>query len=174
MRPNENWRYPAPGTASSALKRATPMLSMRSANYLRDVLRQFWPCTRGDRRRLLAAASLAILVSAGEIGTVVIFDEITNSALAKGRMTAFWPLAATWLAIALATSLIMFASSYLTSMVSERFCLRTRDHVFGHLQQLPPDHFGKRQTGDLIVRLTEDLEAVEELVSSGLVAASAA
>jgi ATP-binding cassette, subfamily B, bacterial len=150
------------------------MLSVRSAKYLRNVLRRFWPYTRGDRHRLLAAAFLAILVSAGEIGTVVIFDEITNSALAKGRMAAFWPLAATWLAIALATSLVMFASSYLTSMVSERFCLRMRDHVFGHVQQLSPDHFGKRRTGDLIVRLTEDLEAVEELVSSGLVDASAA
>lgn len=88
--------------------------------------------------------------------------------------SGFWPLAGTWLAIALAASLVMFASSYLTSMVSERLCLRMRDHVFGHMQQLSPDHFGKRRTGDLIVRLTEDLEAVEELVSSGLVDASAA
>ena len=150
------------------------MLSVRSTKYLRDVLRQFWPYTRGNRHRLLAAAFLAVLVSAGEIGTVVIFGEITNGALAKGRMAGFWPLAGTWLAIALATSLVMFASSYLTSMVSERFCLRMRDHVFGHVQQLSPDHFGKRRTGDLIVRLTEDLEAVEELVSSGLAAAAAA
>jgi ATP-binding cassette subfamily B protein len=150
------------------------MLPLRSTKYLRNVLRRFWPYTQGDRHRLLAAASLAVLVSVGEIGTVVIFDEITNGALAKGRMAGFWPLAATWLATALATSLVMFASSYLTSMVSERFCLRMRDHVFGHVQQLSPDHFGKQRTGDLIVRLTEDLEAVEELVSSGLVDASAA
>jgi ATP-binding cassette subfamily B protein len=147
---------------------------VRSTKYLRDVLRRFWPYTQGDRHRLLAAASLAVLVSVGEIGTVVIFDDITNSALAKGRMAGFWPLAGTWLAIALATSLVMFSSSYLTSMVSERFCLRVRDHVFGHVQQLSPDHFGKRRTGDLIVRLTEDLEAVEELVCSGLVDTSAA
>jgi ATP-binding cassette subfamily B protein len=150
------------------------MLSVSSTKYLRDVLRQFWPYTRGDRHRLLAAASLAILVSVGEIGIAVIFDAITNSALTKGRMAGFWPLAGTWLAIALATSSIMFASSYLTSMVSERFCLRMRDHVFGHVQKLSLDHFGKRRTGDLIVRLTEDLEAVEELVCSGIVQTSAA
>ena len=150
------------------------MLSVRSTKYLRAVLRQFWPYTRGDRHHLLVAACLAVLVSVGEIGIAVLFDEITNSALAKGRMAGFWPLAETWLAIALATSLVMFASSYLTSMVSERVCLRLRDHVFGHVQQLPPDHFGKRRTGDLIVRLTEDLDAVEELVCSGLVDASAA
>jgi ATP-binding cassette, subfamily B, bacterial len=150
------------------------MLSVRSAKYQRDVLRRFWPFTRGDRHRLLAAAALAVLVSVGEIGTVVIFDDITNGALAQGRMAGFWPLAGTWLAIALATASVMFASSYLTSMASERFCLRLRDHVFGQVQQLSPDHFGKRRTGDLIVRLTEDLEAVEELVCAGLVDTSAA
>ena len=35
----------------------------------RDIFRQFWPYTRGDRRRLLLSGIFAITVSCGEIGT---------------------------------------------------------------------------------------------------------
>jgi ATP-binding cassette subfamily B protein len=150
------------------------MLSVGSTEYLREIFRRFWPYTQGDRYRLLAAAVLAVLVACGEIGTVVIFDDITNTVLAQGHIARFWPLAGAWLAIALMTSMVMFATSYLTSLVGERFLLRLRDRMFAHVQQLSPDYFGKRRIGDLIVRLTEDLEVIEALISSGLIEASAA
>ncbi len=153
------------------------MIRMRSAESgpsLRDVFRSFWPYTRGERGRLLAAGILAVVVAGGEIGTVVIFDTITGTVLGQRRMGAFWPLAGTWLGIAVITAAAMFTGGYLRSLASERFLLRLRDSVFARTQQLSPGFFTKHRLGDLIVRLTDDLEVIEELVSSGLVEAAAA
>ncbi|HYZ56622.1 MAG TPA: ABC transporter transmembrane domain-containing protein [Streptosporangiaceae bacterium] len=136
---------------------------------LRGIFRRFWPYTRGDRRRLLAGGFFAIAVSGGEVGTVVIFEIITNKILAQGHTAQFWSLAAAWLGIAVATSAAMFAGGYLTALASERFLLRLRDSVFAHAQQLSPDFFGRRRLGDLMVRLIDDVAVIEELVSSGLV-----
>jgi ATP-binding cassette subfamily B protein len=150
------------------------MLSAEAGKGLRAIFRGFWLYTRGDRRRLLAAGIFAVLVAGGEIGTVVIFDSLTNKVLGQGRMAGFWPLAGAWLGIAVVTGAAMFTGSYLRSLASERFVLRLRDSAFARTQQLSPDFFGKQRLGDLMVRLTDDLEVIEELVSSGLVEAAAA
>jgi ATP-binding cassette subfamily B protein len=141
---------------------------------LRDIFGRFWPCMRGDRRRLLAAGVSAVLVSGGEIGTVVVFDAILTGVLAHQRVGHLWPLAAAWLGIAAVASAAMFTASYAGSLASERFLLRLRDSVYAHSQKLSPDFFGQRRLGDLMVRLVDDVELIEQLVASGLVQAAAA
>lgn len=45
-----------------------------------------------------------------------------------------------------------------------------RDKVFGHLQKLPLDYFQHTKTGDLMSRLTNDIQAVRELMGFGSLA----
>jgi len=45
-----------------------------------------------------------------------------------------------------------------------------RDTVFRHLQQLPLSHFQRSKTGDLMSRLTNDVQAVRELLGFGSLA----
>ena len=141
---------------------------------VRDTVRRFWPYTRGDRGRLLLGAILAIFVTISEIGTVIVFDIITNKVLTEHRLAGFWPLAAAWLGIAVATAGVMFVGGYQSSLAQERFLLRLRDGVFAHAQRLSLDFFDRKRLGDLMVRLIDDLEVIEGLVCSGLVAAAAA
>jgi ATP-binding cassette, subfamily B, bacterial len=68
----------------------------------------------------------------------------------------------------------MFAGEYLRALAAERFLLRLRDSVFAHAQRLSLDFFSGSRVGDLMIRLIEDLEAIESLVCSGLVAAAVA
>jgi ATP-binding cassette, subfamily B, bacterial len=150
------------------------MVSAESDTYLRSTFRTFWPYTRGNRRRMFVGGLFAVLVSAGEIGTVLIFESITDSVLAQDRMAEFWRLAATWLGIAVVTSAVMFADGFLRALTSQRFSLTLRDSVFAHAQQLSPAFFSKNRLGDLMVRLLDDVDVTEEMVCSGLVALAAA
>jgi ATP-binding cassette subfamily B protein len=141
---------------------------------LRDIFGRFWPCMRGDRCRLLAAGVSGVLVAGGEIGTVVVFDAVLTGVLAHERVARLWPLAAAWLGIAAVAAAAMFTASYAGSLASERFLLRLRDSVYAHAQKLSPDFFGQRRLGDLMVRLVDDVELIEQLVASGLVQAATA
>ncbi len=141
---------------------------------IRDILRRFWPYTRGDRGRLLLGAILPIAITISEIGTVIVFDIITDKVLAEHRLASFWPLAAAWLGIAVAAAGVMFIGGYLSALTRERFLLRLRDGVFAHAQWLSLDFFDRKRLGDLMVRLLDDLEVIEGLVCSGLAAAAAA
>jgi ATP-binding cassette subfamily B protein len=150
-----------------------PTPSAGQGTSAREIFRRYLTYTKGDRRRLALSAILAIAVAAGEIGTVAIFDIITNKVLARGEFAGFWTLAAEWLGIAVAAAIAMFTGGYLMALAKERFVLRLRDAVFGHIQRLSLDFFDRRRLGDLTIRLTEDTEEIEGVVSSGLAGAAA-
>jgi ATP-binding cassette, subfamily B, bacterial len=135
------------------------------------MLRRFWRYTKGERRWLALGGLCALIVAGCELGTVAVFDIITDQVLTARHLAAFWVPAGSWLAIAALGAVAMFFGEYLTSLASERFALRLRDEVFGHVQRLPPDFFDRRPLGDLMVRLTEDVAVIEGITASGAIGA---
>ncbi|GLW97029.1 ABC transporter ATP-binding protein [Microtetraspora sp. NBRC 16547] len=136
---------------------------------IRTTLREFWPQTRGVRWLFAAGVLAAVAASVGEVGAIGLFGLITDEVLSRGDLGAFWAPAGAWIGVAVLAGLLSFASAYATALAGERFLLRLRDRVFSHLQTLTPDYFENRRLGDLMARLTDDIEAIEELVGSGLV-----
>ncbi|MFC5828602.1 ABC transporter ATP-binding protein [Nonomuraea insulae] len=123
-------------------------------------------------RRLFAAGVLfAILAALCEVVAIRLFGHITDEVLTTRNLGAFWGPAFTWLALAVLAGVASFAGAYATALAAERFLLALRDRVYAHLQTLAPDFSEKRRLGDLMARMTDDIEAIEELVGSGLVRA---
>jgi ATP-binding cassette, subfamily B, bacterial len=131
--------------------------------------RRFWPLARQDRRLLIAGGLLAIFAAGCEVVAVYVFGVITDQALAEKSLAAFWDPAALWLGAAIVGAIASFVGDYYTELAGERFLFRLRNDVFRHVQKLPLDFFDNNKLGDLITRLTDDVEAVEALVASGAV-----
>ncbi|WP_433246789.1 ABC transporter ATP-binding protein [Streptosporangium sp. CA-135522] len=140
-----------------------PMVSIREA------FRRFWPDTRGVRRLFVAGVLLAIMAALCEVAAIWLFGRITDEVLSRQDLGAFWAPAFVWVGLAVVAGLASFFGSYATALGGERFLLTLRDRVFSHMQTLAPDFFDNRRLGDLMARLTDDVEAIEELVGSGLV-----
>ena len=128
--------------------------------------RAFWPLVRGNRLAVLFSALLLIASSAADAVAIAIAGRLTDDVLAPGDLDAFWSPAALWLGLAVAGAAASAAGSYLSGWTSEHFLLGLRDHVFEHLQRTPPDTLDRYGTGDLVARLTGDIEVVETLVAS--------
>ncbi|HKT02581.1 MAG TPA: ABC transporter ATP-binding protein [Rugosimonospora sp.] len=131
--------------------------------------RRLWPYTRGYRGRLVTAALLGIVAAAGEVAAVRIFGIITDQVLATKTLARFWTPAELWLGVAAVSALATFASDYLTAGAAERLLYRLRNTVFAHVQTLSPGYVDNQRLGDLIARMTDDIEAIEALVATGLV-----
>lgn len=140
----------------------------------RALLRRFWPLTKPDRPLLLAAALLLIVAAAADTVAVLMFMDVIDGVVEAKSLDAFWPPAAVWGGVAVAGALATAAGSYLSARAAERFSLRLRDRTFSHLQRLSPDFFGRHPVGDLVARLSGDVEEIETLVSSGVVRALSA
>ncbi|GHE00266.1 ABC transporter ATP-binding protein [Streptomyces alanosinicus] len=146
----------------------TPTIPARTA------FRRFWPLAKGIRKWLLVVWICTVLAALAETEAILLFSELTDHALQKGSLTAFWSPAGQWLAIAIAGAIVAYAGNSLAAWVTERFVMRLREHVFDHVQQLPPHFFQRHRQGDLLSRLTGDVEAIETMVVSGLVGAASA
>ncbi|GII91511.1 ABC transporter ATP-binding protein [Sinosporangium siamense] len=136
---------------------------------IRHVFRAFWPHMQGYRRYLVIGICVAVFAAGCEVVAIWLFGRITDEVLAKQDLGAFWAPAILWLGLAVVAGIAAFIGGWLTALAGERFLLRLRDHVYDHMQKLSPDYFENRRLGDLMARLTDDIEAIEELVASGLV-----
>jgi ATP-binding cassette subfamily B protein len=154
--------FPASGRTSTSADVA-PFVSIRTS------FRRFWPYTRGLRRLFAVGVVAAMVGTACEVAAIALFGRITDEVLSSGNLSAFWTPAAAWLGLTVLAGAAAFASAYTAALGGERFLLRVRDGVFEHLQTLTPDYFENRKLGDLMARLTDDIEAIEELVVSGLI-----
>ncbi|OQR64510.1 ABC transporter ATP-binding protein [Streptomyces maremycinicus] len=135
----------------------------------REAFRRFWPLTRGDRGWMLVIMACVVVSALAETASILLFAELTDNALEAGSLDAFWGPAGAWLGVAALGALVGYLGNSLATWTAERFVLRLRAGVFGHVQDLPPHFFQRHRRGDLVERLTGDVEAIEQLVVSGVV-----
>jgi ATP-binding cassette subfamily B protein len=57
----------------------------------------------------------------------------------------------------------------LVARIGERFLQQLREGLFGHMMSLSLDYFETEKTGKIVARMTSDIDAIQELVSQGLV-----
>ncbi|MCU1398526.1 MAG: transporter ATP-binding protein, partial [Acidimicrobiales bacterium] len=62
-----------------------------------------------------------------------------------------------------------WAGTYVTGRTAERMLLALRVRIFSHLQRLSLDYYDSELDGRVMTRMTTDVEALSQLVQSGLV-----
>ena len=135
---------------------------------VRAVFRRFWPDARPYRRWI--PVLLALIAIGTAIATVEIwaFKLVVDEVLVPGTLEPLAWIAGLYVGLTLFGALISFADDYLSTWLAERFLLSMRSRVFAHLQTLGLDVFDRRRTGDLISRITSDVQAIEGFVLSGV------
>ncbi|MFD8816822.1 ABC transporter ATP-binding protein [Streptomyces sp. NPDC059627] len=140
----------------------------------RVAFRRFWPLTRGDRKWLWMIIACVVVSALAETAAILLFADLTDNALKAGSLSAFWGPAGAWLLVAAVGAFVGYLGNSLATWTAERFVLRLRAKVFRHVQDLPPHFFQQHRQGDLVERLTGDVEAIEQMVVSGVVGTVAA
>ena len=84
------------------------------------------------------------------------------------RLAALKFAALAALVIALAGALCTFTEKYLTTSVSQWVMYDLRRSLYAHIQRLSLSYHDHKQTGDLISRVTSDIDAVQSFIASSL------
>ena len=74
------------------------------------------------------------------------------------------------LAAYLSSNAVQLVSNWIMAGVSQRALSDLRRQLFGHLQQLPIAFFDQRPAGELMSRLTSDIDAINQAVSQNITA----
>jgi ATP-binding cassette, subfamily B, multidrug efflux pump len=89
--------------------------------------------------------------------------------IAEGRAEGLPALAALYLLTLLLAFAVRFAQVYILQVTGQRVMVEMRRRIFGHLQRLHVGFFDRHPVGRLMTRVTSDVDAVNELFTSGVV-----
>jgi ATP-binding cassette subfamily B protein len=115
----------------------------------------------------------------------IVFDNVLHSgqhghgwlnhrvaSLAGGDPLATLKIAAlAALAIAIIDALCTYTEKYLTTSVGQWVMHDLRRTLYAHVQRLSLSYHDQKQTGDLISRVTSDIDAIQSFIASGLLGA---
>src|SRR5215210_1419329 len=133
---------------------------------IREIFRRFWPFARPYRRWLPLIVLFAALGSALEAGTIWIYKILVDEVLVPRDFGLLLWVVLAYLGLTLAGGVMSFGEEYLSEWVGGRFIVSLRTELFRHLQDLSLSFFDRRRLGDIIARLSDDIEEIEELMLS--------
>lgn len=121
-------------------------------------------------RGLVALAFLLLSVRiAFDLVGPLIFQKAVDGPLAAGDYPRLVRYAAAFLVAVLGTGLFEYLYAWTTNHVGQNIILDLRMQLFGHLQKLSVSFFDRNPVGRLLVRVTSDIENLNEMFTSGLV-----
>lgn len=123
--------------------------------------RGFWRMMSGYHWTYTGAA-LSVGVSAIlNTLTFLLIRYFIDSYLGAGEHTwPLWTIVSGFLLLALAQGALTFNSKRLAARTAEGIALRLRNYLYDHIQRLPFVYHDRTQTGELIQRVTSDVDTI--------------
>ncbi|MFE7705079.1 ABC transporter ATP-binding protein [Streptomyces sp. NPDC057486] len=134
----------------------------------RDAFRRFWPCTRGGRRFLIPILVFSVIGPVVDAAEIWLFKIVVDDVLVPRDLRPFLWIALAYTGLVIGSGVLGFADDVTSTWVSERFLLALRSDVFRHVQGLSLGFFERRRLGDVLSRITGDVDAVETFLLSGV------
>ncbi|MFE7388950.1 ABC transporter ATP-binding protein [Streptomyces sp. NPDC057582] len=134
----------------------------------RDAFRRFWPYTRGGRRFLIPILVFSVIGPVVDAAEIWLFKIVVDDVLVPRDLRPFLWIALAYTGLIIGSGVLGFADDVTSTWVSERFLLALRSDVFRHVQGLSLGFFERRRLGDVLSRITGDVDAVETFLLSGV------
>jgi ATP-binding cassette, subfamily B, multidrug efflux pump len=120
----------------------------------------------------LVAAALVCLIIDGLMQLVgpLMTQRVIDVALPTHSSQLVWRSAALFGASLLVGFVCQYGETMLTGLLGQRVMRDLRRDIFAHVQRLPVAFFDRNPVGRLVTRVTSDVESLNELFASGVVA----
>ena len=139
---------------------AAPVMEMR------QIFIRFWPYAKPYRRFVPLIVLFAIVASALRgCHHLDLQDPHRRCSYTKDFELLVW-VGLAYLGLTLAEGVASFCEDYLSEWVGGRFMVSLRTEFFSHIQSLSLSFFERRSLGDMLSRLSDDIEEIEEFVIS--------
>lgn len=84
-------------------------------------------------------------------------------------ISGLWPYGAAYFVVMLALFVVRFAQTYMLQTVGQNALVTLRQRLFEHILRQDMRYFNKTPVGQLVARITNDIESLTELLSTSIV-----
>lgn len=133
------------------------------------LVRRFLVYLRPYKKAIFLALGLVLLTSVVDLAGPFLTKLAIDEYIAKGRADRLWEVLLLFTGALVLGFFLRYSQNYLMQYVGQQVMYDLRVGLFTHLQRLSLAFFDKNPVGRLISRLTSDVDALQELVSNGVV-----
>lgn len=133
------------------------------------ILKRLWSLYRPGLPLVVLSLAQIGLVSLLSTAQPQIIRFVTDLVLEQGQWQYLVPGALAVIAVAVVQGVLRFGQRYTMELVSTRVVAQLRAQVYSHLQRLSWTFYDQAQTGELMSRVTADVDAVRMAAGMALV-----
>ena len=134
-----------------------------------DIIKRLAGMMKPYRKRVALALFLQLLVILSRLLAPFITRDIVNNVIPSQNLTLLLPLCAELLALVIMRASSTYARSVMLERVSQNVTYDLRTGLYGHLQELPYVFYDTHRIGEIMSRMTGDIEGVRNLIAGGLI-----
>ena len=142
---------------------------VEKASDWKGVLLRIWKLVDEQRFLLITVLLLVVLSSALALLGPYMIGVIIDDYIAKSIFAGLATMIGILITVYVFQSISMYLQSYWMIGISQQTIYRLRTSLFEHLQKLPVSFFDKRQHGELMSRMTNDIENVSQTLNSSFI-----
>jgi ATP-binding cassette subfamily B multidrug efflux pump len=132
-------------------------------------LRRALAYLRSHRRESIGALVSLLLVSGANLATPILIGRAIDDGIGPRRLGVIFLVVGGLVGLALARGLFTFLQGYLAERASQGVAYDLRDALFERIERLSFSYYDRVQTGQLVTRLTSDVEQIRTFAGSGVV-----
>ncbi len=127
-----------------------------------------WRLTQPYRARTAWSVLSLLTATATALAPPYLAKIALDDAIENGGGTGIYVVVAIFVVVGLANCVMTYVETYLTGWVGERILADLRIRLFRQLQRLSLGFYERNRAGVIISRLTNDVEAIDQLVTDGV------
>ncbi|WP_160724311.1 ABC transporter ATP-binding protein [Bacillus sp. USDA818B3_A] len=128
-------------------------------------IRWVWGYIRNFRIRMFSGLFLALVVSMLNMLNPYFAGKIVDKVIYGHQSGLLWPFLGAMIGVTVVKTVIRYNYQLMFELVSQNVIFKIREQLYDRLQQLDFSFFDRTKTGDIMARMTGDLEAVRHFTA---------
>ena len=133
------------------------------------LMRRVLTYLRPYRSKVIVALLLIFATGAVELAGPYLTKLAIDTAIVPGKPAELPPIIAAFVGTLIIGFVLRYAHNYIMQDIGQNVMYDIRRQIFSHLQHQSLSYYDRNPVGRLISRLTNDVDALNELLSSGVV-----
>lgn len=133
------------------------------------LFKRLWPYARKEKSLLFLAVGAVLTGAIVSRAIPSLIGYAVDHGIKQKNYATFTNLAFIFLGLEIVKSVLSFANVYLFQIFGNRMLYHLREDLLRHTQNLPLQFFNKTPTGRIVTRLTNDVAALGDFFSEGII-----
>lgn len=134
-----------------------------------QTLKRIWTYLRQQRLGMIFAVAFVIISSLLSLLGPLLIGIIIDDYIMKRNVSGAISMSLVLAAVFIVSSLLTWLQTFVMIRVAQKTIRTLRQQLFDKLQSLPLSFFDKRQQGDLMSRMTNDIESLNAALSQSVI-----